>query len=82
MLQQIVALSHFNRESFGELLWAVIFGVLGIILIIAGYRIFDWVSPIDVEKELSEKNNIAVAIVCAAVIIGISIVIHAAISGP
>jgi len=81
MLQQIVALTHFDRESFGALLWAVIFGLLGIILIIAGYRIFDWVSPIDVEKELSEKNNIAVAIVCAAVIIGIAIVIHASIAG-
>lgn len=81
MLLQILALTHFNSESFGALLWAAIFGFLGIILIIVGYRIFDWVSPIDVEKELSEKHNIAVAIVCAAVIIGIAIVIHASIGG-
>lgn len=81
MIQFIAALSEFNKASLGELLWAIIFGFLGIVLIIIGYRIFDWVSPIDVEKELSEKSNIAVAIVCAAVIIGIAIVIHAAISG-
>jgi hypothetical protein len=33
-----------------------------------------------VEKELGEKQNIAVAIVCAAVIIGIALVVSAAIS--
>ena len=82
MLLQIVALSQFNRESFGQLIWAIIFGVVGIILIVAGYRIFDWVSPIDVEKELSEKHNVAVAIVCAAVILGIAWVIHGAIASP
>jgi putative membrane protein len=82
MLLQIVALSQFNRESFGQLLWAAIFGVLGIILIVAGYRIFDWVSPIDIEKELSEKQNVAVAIVCAAVILGIAWVIYGSIATP
>jgi uncharacterized membrane protein YjfL (UPF0719 family) len=82
MLLQIVALMHFDRESFGQLLWAAIFGVLGIILIVAGYRIFDWVSPIDIEKELSEKQNVAVAIVCAAVILGIAWVIYGAIATP
>jgi uncharacterized membrane protein YjfL (UPF0719 family) len=80
MLQQIVALSHFNRESFGQVIWAVIFGLVGIILLTAGYRIFDWVSAIDVEKELREKNSVGIAILRAAVIIGISIVIHAAIT--
>jgi hypothetical protein len=50
MLQQIVALSHFNRESFGQVIWAVIFGLVGIILLTAGYRIFDLVFSIDVEK--------------------------------
>jgi len=77
----ILAIHEFDKPAFAALIWAVIYGLLGIILIIAGYRIFDWVSPIDVEKELSEKNNIAVAIVCAAVIIGIAIVVHASIGG-
>jgi uncharacterized membrane protein YjfL (UPF0719 family) len=81
MLQMLAALTDFSKQSIAQLLWAVIFGVVGIVLIIAGYRIFDWVSPIDVEKELSEKHNIAVAIVCAAVILGIAWVIHGAITG-
>jgi uncharacterized membrane protein YjfL (UPF0719 family) len=77
----LLAFNEFNRAALNGLLWAVIFGVVGICLTIAGYKIFDWVTPIDVEKELSEKQNVAVAIVCAAVIIGIAIVIHASIAG-
>jgi uncharacterized membrane protein YjfL (UPF0719 family) len=78
---QLLAYNQFGRPELNGLIWAILFGLIGICLTIAGYKIFDWVTPIDVEKELSEKQNIAVAIVCAAVIIGIAIVIHASISG-
>ena len=45
-----------------------------------GFKVFDWIHPnMHVEKELAEKHNIAVAIVMAAIIIGISIVIAVAI---
>ena len=77
----LLAYTEFNGMAFRGLAWAVIFGLIGICLTIAGYKIFDWVTPIDVEKELAEKQNVAVAIVCAAVIIGIAIVIHASIAG-
>jgi uncharacterized membrane protein YjfL (UPF0719 family) len=74
-----LALTAFNQAAFNALLWSIIFGVVGIVLVIAGYKIFDWVTPIDVEKELSEKQNIAVAIVAAAIILGIAWVTAAAI---
>ena len=73
--------STFAKGNFVALVWTILFVVIGIVLTIAGYRIFDWVTPIDVEKELSERQNIAVAIVCAAVILGIALVIAAAING-
>lgn len=71
--------TSFERSNMIALTWSIIFGVIGIVLTIAGYKIFDWVTPIDVEKELSERQNIAVAIVCAAVILGIAIVVAAAL---
>jgi len=79
MLQTLAASTSFDSSNFILLLWSLIYGVVGIVLIIAGYKIFDWMTPIDVDKELGEKQNVAVAIVCAAVILGIAIVIHAAI---
>jgi putative membrane protein len=77
---QLLAATTFDKPAFVMLMWSVIYGVIGIVLTIAGYKIFDWVTPIDVEKELAERQNVAVAIVTAAVIIGIALVISAAIS--
>lgn len=61
---------------------ALVFGLIGIGLILVGYKLFDVAATkIDVQNELAEKHNIAVAIVVAAVIIGVAMVVTAAISG-
>ena len=78
MMHALAAL-NLDKPQLNLLMWSIIYGLIGIVLTIAGYKIFDWITPIDVEKELSEKGNIAVAIVCAAVIIGVALVVAAAI---
>ncbi|MFO0860362.1 MAG: DUF350 domain-containing protein [Phycisphaerales bacterium] len=66
---------------FKALVSAAAFGLCGIVLIILGFKLFDWMTPrIDVERELSERSNMAVAIVVAAIILGISYVAGHAIS--
>lgn len=61
---------------------ALAFGLVGIVLAIFGFKLFDWLSPrIDMEKELAEKNNVAVAIVCAAVILGICYIVGQVVGG-
>lgn len=51
---------------------SVTFGLIGIVLLLVGYWLFDLITPrIDVQKELSEKN-VAVAIVVAALLLGIA----------
>lgn len=65
----------------GALLATAIFGLVGISLMLVGFKVFDWMTPrIDLEKELGENKNVAVAIVIASVMIGIAIVIAAAMS--
>lgn len=78
-MPQTLAVTSFDTAALTMLAWSLIYGLLGIVLTIAGYRIFDWITPIDVEKELSERQNVAVAIVTAAVILGIALVVAAAI---
>jgi len=56
-----------------------VFGLVGIVLSIAGFKLFDWSTPVDFDKEL-EKGNVAVGILCGAIIIGICHVIAAALS--
>ena len=53
---------------------AGIYGLVGIVLLLLGYWLFDLITPqIDVQKELTDKN-VAVAIVVAALLLGIAYV--------
>jgi uncharacterized membrane protein YjfL (UPF0719 family) len=53
---------------------SMVYGVIGIGLLLSGYCLFDLITPrIDVQKELCEKN-VAVALVIAALLIGIAYV--------
>ncbi len=53
------------------------FGVLGILLLVVGFKVFEWVTTrLDVEKQLAE-GNYAVAIVVAAIMLSLSwIIVH------
>jgi putative membrane protein len=70
------------REFSAAVGAAIVFGLIGIALTLLGYKVFDWLAPrIDVQRELTENRNVAVAIVAAAVIIGVAMVVSAAITG-
>ena len=56
-----------------------LFGVAGIALLIVGYYIWELVTPYNLRRELHENKNVAVAIVTAAFILGMAIVIGAAL---
>lgn len=60
---------------------SVIYSFLGIVILLIGYFIIEKLTPESTWKEVVEKNNVAVAIVLAAFIIGISMIISAAIHG-
>lgn len=59
----------------------VVFALVGIVTAIAGYRLFDKFTPGDLHKEILENKNIAVAIIAAAVILGVCLIVAAAIMG-
>jgi putative membrane protein len=73
---------HWTFEALGNaLLAAGAFGVLGIALLALGFKVFEWITPkLNVEQELG-KGNIAVAVVMAAVIIGVAVIVVRAMSG-
>ncbi len=57
----------------------LVFGIIGIFLAILGFKIFDWVTPGNLGKEILEKQNMAAAIIAGAIVIGISIIVARAI---
>ncbi|AWK03900.1 DUF350 domain-containing protein [Flavobacterium crocinum] len=60
---------------------SIIYSILGIAILLVGYFIIEKLTPENTWKEVTEKSNVAVAIVLAAFIIGISMIISAAIHG-
>lgn len=71
------------HSFLGGVVSTLIFGLLGIVLTVFGFKIFDWLTPkIDIERELAQNHNVAVAIVVAAVIVGISIIVAAVLFTP
>ena len=58
----------------------LIFGVLGILIMAIGYKIFDWIIPLDFNKEL-ENKNLSVAVVIAGLLIGVAIIVSSVVGG-
>ena len=61
--------------------YMLLFAAIGIAAAIVGYRVFDKCTPGDLNKEIVENKNVAAAIVAAAVILGVCIIIAAAMLG-
>ena len=70
--------AHSLLQAIGNVF---LFAAIGVIAAILGYKLFDKCTPGDLHKEIIEHKNIAAAIVAAAVIIGVSIIIAAAMVG-
>jgi len=65
----------------GAVVNMAIFAVIGIVIALVGYKVFDKCTPGDLTKEIVENKNVAAAIIGAAVILGVCIIVAAAMVG-
>ena len=65
-------------QAVGDML---LFAGIGIVAAVVGYKVFDKCTPGDLNKEIVENKNVAAAIVAGAVILGVCIIIAAAMLG-
>lgn len=63
------------------LLTTVIFVAIGLIVFAVAFLIVVFVAPFSVKKEIEEDQNTALAIIIGALIIGIALIVAAAIQG-
>jgi uncharacterized membrane protein YjfL (UPF0719 family) len=56
------------------------FAILGFVLLYAGYRAFDALTPGNLNKQIFEERNMAAAVLAAAFVVGVALVVHAAIT--
>ena len=59
----------------------LVFSIIGILLFALAFWIIVKAAPFSVRKELEEDQNVALGIVIASVIIGIALIVSAAVHG-
>ena len=71
-----------KMERIGDaLVSSVVFAGIGLVVFAIAFVLMIKVTPFSVRKEIEEDQNIALGIILAGVIIGISLIIAAAIGG-
>lgn len=63
------------------LIAAIIFSLLGIVILVTAFWVIEKITPENLWKEIIEKQNIALAIMAGAFIIAIAMIISSSIHG-
>jgi putative membrane protein len=77
MLALVVSLD----QLLPVLVTAIVFVVLGLLIFAVAFLVIIYVSPFSVKKEIEEDQNTSLGIIIGSVILGIAIIIAAAIHG-
>jgi len=60
---------------------SIVYSALGLVIFIVGYKVVKRLFPFDVNREIEEDQNTALAILIGSFILGLAIIIAAAIHG-
>ncbi|MDA8746128.1 DUF350 domain-containing protein [Rubripirellula amarantea] len=78
----VVQASGTSWEMLGQhLVAALIFSFVGVIVFFGSLLLMEKLTPFSIIKEIGEEHNTAVAMIVSAIVIGISLIIAAAIMG-
>lgn len=67
--------------TFKYIFGAVVYSALGITILCFSTKVFDWLTPGDMWKDIVQEKNLPLAIVLAAMTIAVGNIIAAAIHG-
>lgn len=92
MFQHIATMQNFymlaadetpNRLSLlsGQLLAVIVFSLVGIIVFLGCLYLIERLTPFSIHREIIDEHNTSVGIVIGAIIIGMSLIISAAVVG-
>lgn len=65
---------------FNSMFLSVLFALIGFALLFIGYRVFDALTPTDLNKRVFEDGNVAAAILAGAFVLGLAIIVAMAIN--
>lgn len=64
-----------------NLLASVVYALVGLVVFVVGLWVFRKIMPFDVHKEIEVDQNVALGVVMGSFIIGLALIIAAAITG-
>lgn len=70
-----------NLINLNYLVNSIVFSLVGFIMLGLGFYVFDKLTPWKLWKEIIEEQNIPLAIIVAAMVLGISYIIASSIAG-
>ncbi len=92
LIQQLPALDSFSLVLAqtqpsslsvlgSHLVAAIVFSIVGVIVFFACLLLMEKLTPFSIVKEIGEEHNTAMAIIIGAIVLGVSVIIAAAIVG-
>jgi len=79
--QEAVAVSDTGGHYVWGIIGAIVYSILGMIVLLIGWKVFDKATPFDLNKEIAENKNAAAGIVVAGIMIALGIIVAAALQG-
>ncbi len=81
MAEQLPSIDVGGSTLIRHLVAAVVFAFVGVVVLTCSFFLIARFSPFCIVKEIEEDQNVALAILVSSVILGLSIIIAAAILG-
>lgn len=66
------------KAVVGFIIEGIIFSIVGLVVLMVGYKVFDMATPYDLNKQIAEENNVAAGIAVAGVLVSLGIIVAAA----
>ncbi len=78
----VMASQEITAESLASgVLSTVVYGIMGVVMATLGFKVVDALTPGNLSHDIAEGKNLPLALLAAAMILGICIISAAAISG-
>ena len=68
-----------GREFTHGVLASLLYSVLGLVVLLVGFKLFDAITPFSLNKEIAEDQNVAAGVVVAGIMVALGIIVAAAI---
>ena len=61
-----------------DMILMAIYSIVGLIILMIGYKVFDIATPYDLNRQIAEENNVAAGVAVAGVLVSLGLIVAAA----